>query len=114
MEKTKNEKTQEKFAVVEASGTQLKLIEGKKYEVDFIEGNKGDKVNLDKVLLIVEGEKVHIGKPYLEKAKVSAIIDSQKKGEKINGLIYKAKSRYRKHYGHRSLVTRLLIEKISV
>ena len=110
-----NEKTKkDRFAVVEVSGSQLEVREGGKYEVDHIEGAKGDKVDLDKVLLVQDVEKTHIGKPYLEKAKVTAKIDSQKKGEKIKGLIYKAKSRYRKHYGHRSLVTRLLIEKISV
>jgi large subunit ribosomal protein L21 len=125
MEKTKKEtkkkiekivpkEKSEKFAVIEISGTQLKVVEGKKYEVDYIEGEKGSKVVLEKVLLVVNGEDVKLGKPYLVKAKVNALIDSQKKGDKIKGVIYKAKSRYRKHYGHRSLVTRLLIEKISV
>jgi large subunit ribosomal protein L21 len=104
----------ETFAVVEIGGTQLKVSEGKKYEVDHIEGDKGDKIVLDKVLLFVSEKEMILGKPYIAKGKVNAVIDSQKKGEKIKGLIYKAKSRYRKHYGHRSLITRLLIEKISV
>lgn len=115
MEKKKTtKKTEPKFAVIEISGSQLKVFEGKKYEVDYIEGEKESKLELDKVLLIDNGKKVILGKPYIPKAKVTAIIDSQKKGEKIKGLIFKAKSRYRKHYGHRSLVTRLLIKKISV
>ncbi len=114
IEKIVPEEKSEKFAVIEISGTQLKVVEGKKYEVDYIEGEKGSKVVLEKVLLVVNGEDVKLGKPYLVKAKVNALIDSQKKGDKIKGVIYKAKSRYRKHYGHRSLVTRLLIEKISV
>jgi large subunit ribosomal protein L21 len=112
MEKEKTENT--KFAIIEISGSQIKVVEGKKYEVDHMEGEKGDKVEIDKVLLLEDGNKTHIGKPYVEKAKVTATIDSQKKGEKIKGLIFKAKARYRKHYGHRSLITRLLIEKISV
>ena len=112
MEKEKTKKS--KFAVVEISGSQLQVFEGKKYEVDYTEGQKGDKVVLDKVLLVEDEGKTKIGKPYVDKAKVEAVIDSQKKGEKINGLVYKAKSRYRKHYGHRSLITRLLINKISV
>ncbi len=112
--KEKEEVANPKFAVIEISGTQIKVFEGKKYEVDYIEGEKGTKMDLEKVLLVSDGEKLIVGKPYVEKAKVSVLIDSQKKGEKIKGLIYKAKSRYRKSYGHRSLVTRLLIEKISV
>lgn len=110
----KKNKENIKFAVVEVSGSQIKMLEGKKYEVDLMQGEKGDKVTLDKVLLVQDGEKTHMGKPYLEKAKVEATIDSQKKGEKIKGLIFKAKARYRKNYGHRSMITRLLIDKISV
>jgi len=102
------------FAVVEASGSQFKVLEGKKYELDHMEGEKGAKIELDKVLLIADGDKVLVGKPYVEKAKVLATIDSQKKDEKIRGLVFKAKSRYRKHYGHRAKITRVLIEKISV
>ncbi len=109
---TDKQTNSEKFAVVEVKGTQLKVFEGKKYEVDFMEGEKGSDVVLDKVLLFSDGKKTSIGKPYLEKVKVHSIIDSQKKGEKIDGLIYKAKARYRKRYGHRALVTRLLIKEI--
>ncbi len=110
----KKNKQEEKFAVIEISGAQLQVFEGKKYEVDYIKGEKGDEVEIDKVLLVEDGKNTHIGKPYVEKAKVKAKIDSQKKGEKIKGLVYKAKARYRKNYGHRSKITRLLIEKISV
>ncbi len=107
-------KTKDRFAVVEIKGSQVKVYEGKKYEVDFIEGEKGSKVDFDKVLLFSEEGKVKLGKPYLSKAKVTTVIDSQKKGEKIDGLKFKSKSRYRRHYGHRSLVTRLLVKEISV
>ncbi len=110
----KENKQNEKFAIVEISGSQLQVFEGKKYEVDYIEGEKGDTIEIDKVLLVEDGKKTHVGKPYVEKAKVKAKIDSQKKGEKVKGLIFKAKARYRKNYGHRSKITRILIEKISV
>ncbi len=115
MDSTKQEKTQNnKFAVVQVKGSQLKVYEDKKYEVDFMEGEKGDEVVLDKVLLYSNDGDVKIGKPYLDKAKVKAVIASQKKGEKIDGLLFKAKSRYRKRYGHRALITNLLIKEIIV
>lgn len=112
MKKTKTENP--KFAVIEASGTQVKVFEGKKYELDYIQGEKGDDIEFDKVLLVDDGEKTRVGKPHVEKAKVKAKIDSQKKGEKIKGLLFKAKARYRKNYGHRAKVTRVLIEEIIV
>lgn len=114
LEKKEPKVEKDKFAILEISGSQLKVFEGKKYEVDYIEAEKGKKITLEKVLLIADGNKILLGKPYVAKAKVEAKVDSQKKGDKVKGLVYKAKSRYRKHYGHRSLVTRLLIEKISV
>jgi large subunit ribosomal protein L21 len=111
--KPKSEK-KDRFAVAEIKGSQIKIYEGKKYEVDFVEGEKGEEIVFDKVLLFSEDGKMKLGKPYLSKAKVTTVIDSQKKDEKVEGLKYKSKSRYRRRYGHRSLVTRLLIKEISV
>jgi large subunit ribosomal protein L21 len=103
----------ESFAVVEVSGIQLKVVEGKKYDVDHISVEKGEKVVLDKVLLVSDGKDVKVGKPYVEGAKVETVVDAQKKDKKVDTLIYKAKSRQRTQSGHRALITRLLIKKIS-
>jgi large subunit ribosomal protein L21 len=112
----KEEKTQkenEKFAVIKLAGTQLKVFEGKEYEVNKLSGEKGDKIEIEEVLLVHDGKDTKIGTPTVKDAKVTLEITSQKKGEKIEGLIYKAKSRYRKHYGSRPLITRVLVKKIS-
>lgn len=101
-----------KFAVIAISGVQLKVYEGKEYEINKLVGNKGDKIEISEVLLIADGEDIKIGNPYVEGSKVSLEISSQKKGEKINGLKYKAKSRYRKHFGSRPLITKVLVKKI--
>lgn len=101
-----------KFAVIAISGVQLKVYEGKEYEINKQVGNKGDKIEISEVLLIADGEDIKIGSPYIEGSKVSLEISSQKKGEKIHGLKYKAKSRYRKHFGSRPLITKILVKKI--
>jgi large subunit ribosomal protein L21 len=105
-------KKNEKFAVIQISGTQLKVYEGKEYEVEKISGQKGDKVEIKEVLLVNDGKEAKIGEPFVKDAKVVLEITSQKKGEKIDGLKYKAKSRYRKHYGHRAQITKVLVKKI--
>lgn len=105
--------SKEKFAVIAISGVQLKVYEGKEYEVNKLSGNKGDKLEIAEVLLVADGEDVKIGTPYVEGSKVSLEISSQKRGEKINGLKYKAKSRYRKHFGSRPFVTKVLVKKIA-
>ena len=112
--KTVNKKEmKDTFAVIELAGTQLKIREGKQYEVKKLSGNKGDKIEINNVLMIVKGEDKKIGTPYVKGAKVTLEITSQKKGEKVKVFKYKAKSRYRRKYGHRPSITRVLVKKIS-
>ena len=101
-----------KFAVIKIGGTQIKVSENVTYEVDRIEGNKGDKVVNNEVLLIVDGEDVKIGKPTVANAKVEYEIAGFVKTKKIDGFKYKAKARYRKHFGSRSVMSRIAVKKI--
>lgn len=101
-----------KYAVVEIAGSQHKVSEGEEIEVDKIEGEKGKKLTFDKVLLVVNEKKRQIGNPLVKWAKVTAEIIEQFKGKKIRVATYKAKSRYRRVRGHRSLLTRIKIKKI--
>jgi large subunit ribosomal protein L21 len=105
-------KVEKKFAVIELAGSQLKIEEGQEYEVKKLSGNKGDKIEMENVLMVVNGEDIKIGSPYVEGAKVTLEITSQKKGEKVEVFKYKAKARYRRSYGHRPLITRVLVKKI--
>ncbi|MBI2356898.1 50S ribosomal protein L21 [Candidatus Dojkabacteria bacterium] len=101
-----------KYAIVDINGTQARLSEGDMVEGKKLAGEKGDKYVSEKVLLIADGENVEIGKPYIDGASVEFVIDSQKKGKKIDIFKYKAKARYRRSYGSRPLVTRLEVKKI--
>lgn len=103
-----------KYAVVEISGNQYKVAKGEEIEVDKIEGKKGKKLTFDKVLLIVDEKKKLIGNPLVKEAKVTAEIIDQFKSKKIRVATYKAKSRYRRVIGHRSLLTRIKINKITL
>ena len=107
----KNEK-KEKFAVIKIGGTQLKVVEGAEYEVNRLDGNKGDKIEISEVLLFADGQNVKVGTPYIDGSKVTLEITSQKKDKKVDVFKYKAKSRYRKSSGHRSLITKVLVKKI--
>jgi large subunit ribosomal protein L21 len=72
----------------------------------------GDKVELDKVLLISDDKKVTVGSPTIEGAKVLATSKGLTKGEKIIVLRFKAKDHYTKKTGHRQKYTRLSIDDI--
>jgi len=107
-----NTENTDKFAIIEIAGTQLKVFEGKEYEIRKIEGEKGDKIEVTDVLLTSDGDKTVLGTPNIKDAKVVLEITSQKKGEKIEGYKYSAKARYRIHFGSRPLITKVLVKKI--
>ena len=74
--------------------------------------DEGDTVELDRVLLIADGDRVTVGTPTIDGAKVIATSQGNGKGKKIIVFKYKSKVRYRKKTGHRQLHTRLTIDKI--
>lgn len=102
----------EKFAVISISGTQIKVYEGKEYEVKKLEGKKGDKLEIKEVLLLSDGKDVKIGKPYVKDASVKLEISSQKKGPKVEGFTYSAKSRHRRNYGFRESITKVIVKSL--
>jgi large subunit ribosomal protein L21 len=103
-----------KYAIVEDGGKQYKAIEGGTIEVDYFLAEAGEKVDLERVLLVVDGESVKIGTPLVDGAKIQATVVSQVKGPKIVVFRYKPKKRYRVKTGHRQKYTRLQIGEISL
>lgn len=101
-----------KFAVIKIAGTQLKVYEGKEYEVNKLEGVKGDKLDITDVLLVSDGSETKIGNPTVKDSKVVLEITSQKKDKKVDVFKYKSKSRYRKSIGYRALISKVLVKEI--
>jgi large subunit ribosomal protein L21 len=77
-----------------------------------LEKAEGEKVELDKVLLISDDNKFTVGAPTIEGAKVLATSKGLAKGKKIIVLRYKRKDHYTKKTGHRAKYTRLTIDNI--
>ena len=82
-------------------------------EVDKIPYEVNDSFQVEDVLLLVNGEKVIVGKPTISGAKITATVIEQKKGEKIRVMKFKAKVRYRRTMGFRPMLSILKIEKIA-
>lgn len=74
----------------------------------------GDTVELDKVYLVADGDKVTLGRPTIVGAKVIADVVGDGKGGKVIVFKYKPKVRYRIKKGHRQPYTRLAIKEIVV
>jgi large subunit ribosomal protein L21 len=80
--------------------------------VETLDVAEGDKIGLEKVLLISDGEDTLIGDPVIKGAKVIATSLGQVRGDKVIVYKYKAKVRYRRKRGHRQTYTRITINEI--
>jgi len=100
------------YAIIETGGKQYKVTPGQSIEVERLDVAEGNTVDLDRVLLIADGDKVTVGTPTIEGAKVIATSQGEGKGKKIIVFKYKPKVRYRRKMGHRQRYTSLTIDKI--
>lgn len=101
-----------KYAVIQLAGKQLKVAEGEKITVSRLEAKEGDELKVSDVLLSVDGDKVTVGAPLIEKALVTLKVVSHDKADKIRVAKYRAKSRYRRVKGFRASETTLEVVKI--
>ena len=81
--------------------------------MEYLGTDEGAAIELDRVLLIADGDKVSVGKPIVDGAKVLAKAEANGKGDKIIVFKYKPKVRYRRKKGHRQELTVLQVESIS-
>jgi len=100
------------YAIIETGGKQYKVAPGQTIDVERLDVDEGSTVELDRVLFIADGDKVTVGTPTIDGAKVIATSQGDGKGKKVIVFKYKPKVRYRKKTGHRQLYTRLAIDKI--
>lgn len=101
-----------KYAIVEDGGKQYKAVEGGLIEVDHFASEVGEQIDMERVLLLVDGEQVNVGAPLVAGAKILATVVAQVKGPKVVVFRYKPKKRIRTKTGHRQKYTRLQIDSI--
>src|ERR1035437_1487837 len=100
------------YAIVTIAGQQFKVEKDQSLFVHRLEGNEGDKLEFDEVLLVGNDGKIKVGTPTVKNAKVSATIIEHAKGDKV--IIFKKKRRtgYQKQSGHRQQFTKIKVEEI--
>ncbi len=102
------------FAVIQVGSTQYVVQEKEEFLVDSLSMKEGENFMVEKVLLAADDKDVQVGTPYLSNVKVETRVMGEEKGEKIRVFKMKAKKRYERTRGHRSVYTRLKVLKISV
>jgi large subunit ribosomal protein L21 len=101
------------YAVVEINGKQYRAEKGATLTVDRFDAEKGSALSIDKVLLL-SGDTVKVGTPYVSGAAVKAVVQDEIKGEKVVVFKYKPKKDYRRKNGHRQQYTVIKVEDIVV
>lgn len=101
-----------KKAVISTGGKQYLVKEGDTLKVELLNSDK--KTAEFEAVLLIDGEKVTVGTPIVEKAKVTAeITTADVQADKVTSIRYKAKKRVRTVRGHRQHQTILKITKIA-
>lgn len=100
------------YAIIRTGGKQYQVEAGDTLRVEKLQGEVGDTVELSDVLLVVDGDKVSIGQPVVDGARVTAKIVEQGRHKKI--IVFKKKRRkgYQVKKGHRQMYTALTIATI--
>lgn len=100
------------YAIIEDSGTQIKVAEGDILDIDLRDRPEDGKLTFDRVLAIGENgsdSSGTIGTPYIDGAHVTAEVLDEVKGEKIDVIKFKRRKGYRRKTGHRQRYLRVRI-----
>src|SRR5437763_1901421 len=97
--------TSGKKAVIATGGKQYLVTEGEELEVEKLPAEKNASFE---ALLVIDGDKISLGKPAVTGVKVNAeVLEQIVKAPKVTAIRYKAKKRVHKVRGHRQKLTRI-------
>lgn len=102
------------YAIIETGGKQYRVAPDEVFMVEKLDVANGDVVEFDKVALIENEGAVHVGKPWVEGAKVVCrVLKAEGKDRKVVVFTYKAKENIKRRKGHRQRFTQVKVEQIA-
>jgi large subunit ribosomal protein L21 len=101
------------YAVVEVTGSQHRVQQGDRIKVGLMDAEPGQKITIDKVLLLSTGSETKVGAPSVGGARVEASVIGHGRHDKIIVFKFKRRKNYRRRNGHRQPYTELQIDSIS-
>jgi len=99
-----------RFAIIESGGKQYRAVEGRTIEVDRLPLETGKKFDIERVLLMADGDDVVVGTPIVDGIEVKVTVADHIKGPKIDRFKYRPKKRIRVRGGHRQHYTLLKVD----
>ncbi len=101
------------YAVIVTGGKQYRVSQGDKVRVEKLDAAEGASIELDKVLMVVDGDDIKIGAPVLAGGKVTAQVKAHGRGDKVEIIKFRRRKHHMKRQGHRQAYTELEITGIS-
>ena len=95
------------YAIIATGGKQYRVSEGDTIYIEKLDKEAGEEVVFP--VLMLSGETILVGSPFVEGAEVKGKVVRHGKGEKIRILKYKSKKNYRRKAGHRQPFTQVEI-----
>ena len=108
------------YAVIEQGGKQYKVAQGDVIDIELAEvAPDAGKIEIDKVLFISDGEKVTVGAPYIDGAKVTAKFQTTAeqavvKGPKLYPTHFRKRKNSCRRIGHRQKYLQVTIDAIKI
>ncbi|HUU29864.1 MAG TPA: 50S ribosomal protein L21 [archaeon] len=100
------------YAIAQNGGKQFKIEQNSVIRVPSLKVPVGEKVRLEEILMLCEGEQVQVGRPFIEGAYAEARVLRHGRARKIQIIKYKRRKNYHRRIGHRQDFTELLIDAI--
>ena len=101
------------YAIVNINGIQTKVTPDEVLSIARVSGQPGDTLTFDQVLLLSDGEKITVGRPYLKGASLKAELVEHLRGPKLKIFKFKRRRDYRRRRGHRDELTRIRVSAIT-
>ena len=101
------------YAVIQTGGKQYRVSEGDTLKVEKLVADEGASVELDKVLMVADGDDVTVGTPFLEGGKVTATVRGHGRAKKVTIIKFRRRKHYMKRQGHRQNFTEIEVTGIS-
>ena len=101
------------YAVIKSGGKQHRVSGGETLKVELLKAEVGATLNIEEVLMVVNGSDVKIGQPVVAGASVVAEVVSHGRGKKVRIVKHRRRKHYHKEQGHRQWYTELKINAIN-
>ena len=101
------------FAILKTGGKQYKVAKEEKLLIEKIDGNIGDEVVFNDIIMINDNGKTEIGSPLVKDAAVVAEVIKQTRGPKITIIYKRRRKNSRRKQGHKQDLTLVKIKNIA-